>query len=111
MNTIHKYFLKFKTQIFYFFGTVICLLGLYIAHLTVESYKHIVDCVLGLVTVLLIYIVLFSQKRIINSSPREEFELPKDLWLFVIIFFMAIITYWAVTQIINLGWYILDSFK
>lgn len=109
MNTIYKYLSKFKNQIFYFFGIVICVFGLYLAHLTVDRYKHIVDCILGFVTLFLIYLVLFSQKRIINISSSEEFEFPKDLWLFAIVFFMAIITYWAVIQIINLGWYVLET--
>lgn len=112
MKKIVEYVICYKKFIFFLLLGISCVFGLYIGYMSVDRYQTIVSGVLGLSTLYLLHLEFLSPKRNANNRGAGiNIELPKDLIYLIYGFFLAIILFWAMIQIVNAFWYILRLFK
>ena len=99
-----------QNRLFYLSGAIFCLLGAYVAFMTVDKYAVIVHGVLGGTVLYFVYLLFLSNRRIGNRMIDEPPEFPRDFRYFGFGFILTLILFWASVQVLHLIWYIIARF-
>ena len=110
MNTIKKYFLRYKNQIFVSLIIAACAFGVYLANIVEDRHNTLVNGILSLSVLYLMYIAFLSPKRIVDAPNELRFESLKSLKYLIFGFFWTMILFWASGYILNLIVYLLSRF-
>lgn len=111
MNKIREFIVRYKNLIFFSLLGASCTFGVYVGYITVDRYQVIVSGVLGLSTLYLLNLEFLSSKRISNKRSGIRIELPKDLIYLVYGFFLTIIMFWAMIQVIHVFGFMAEFIK
>ncbi len=111
MNKFKEFVMRFKNPIFFSLLAVIGIFGVYVGYVTVDRYQVIVSGVLGLSTLYLLYLDYLSSQKNFNKHVGIRIEFPKDLRYLGYGFFLVIIMFWAMIQVVHAFWYLMGLFK
>lgn len=111
MNKFKEFVMHFKNPIFFSLLVIIGILGVYVGYVTVDRYQVIVSGVLGLSTLYLLYLDYLSPQKNGNKRVGIGIEFPKDLRYLGYGFFLVIIMFWAMIQVVHVFWYLMGLIK
>lgn len=97
-----------KAQTFLFLFAIPLALGVLFAYQTANRYPVFVRAVLGITVIFLFGLAFRPPKKDLSDSTQIQFDLSKDKRFFIYSFLSATIISWALVQIFNLLWYLIN---
>lgn len=97
-----------KNQIFLILFGIPIALGILFAYLTVNRYAVVVRGVLGFAVIFLFSILIKLSTVGVSENRKIQFQIPRDLRFFVYNFLAAAILFWAIVQVFNLIWQLIQ---
>lgn len=99
-----------KNQTFLLLFAIPLALGVLFAYQTANRYPVFVRAILGISVILLFGLAFRPSKKDLAESSQIQFDISKDKRFFIYNFLSATIIFWALVQIFNMIWYLINLF-
>ncbi len=97
-----------KSQTFLLLFGLPLALGVLFGYQTANRYPVFVRAVLGIAVIFLFGLAFRPSKKDLSESSQIQFDTSKDKRFFIYSFLSALIISWALVQIFNLIWYVIN---